>query len=278
LQSELKDQKMVELEITQAIATRLTEWAKLLGYFVVVPLAVFAFILGLLGWHTFSDVEKTLSHATAEVQKAQQQAEDVKDKSEGLEHTYNQLSSDLTKYSQLDQRVQSLQNQVTQIQNHFTGVANVTPGAMQRLDADLTRLQSCISKDGHPAGGKFDVVIEPDDYAPMHGATAFFDVVNKRALIKASKTSDSSALLGEYMVSVRIPNGYPKEMSQQYQAVHFALKTYFQASCMNASPPADDSPPWSTTEQFDGGSKKYASMLWEVRVRIGSSALDKPLL
>jgi hypothetical protein len=72
----------------------------------------------------------------------------------------------------------------------------------------------------------------------MHGATAFFDVVNKRALIKASKTSDSSALLGEYMVSVLIPNGYPKGMSQQYQAVHFSLKTYFQASCMNASPPA----------------------------------------
>jgi uncharacterized protein YoxC len=123
---------MVELEITQAIATRLTEWAKLLGYFVVVPLAVFALILGLLGWHTFSDVEKTFSHATAEVQKAQQQAEDVKGKSESLEHTYNQLSSDLTKYSQLDQRVQSLQNQVTQIQNHFTGVANVTPGVVRK--------------------------------------------------------------------------------------------------------------------------------------------------
>jgi DALR domain len=39
LDARLKDQKIVDVETTQAIVARLSEWAKLFGFFVGIPLA-----------------------------------------------------------------------------------------------------------------------------------------------------------------------------------------------------------------------------------------------
>jgi len=111
----------------------------------------------------------------------------------------------------------------------------------------------------------------------MQKATVFFDFANNRALIKASKTSDSSALLGEYMVSVLIPNGFPKPMSGQYQAVYYSLQSYFPASCLNIAASPDTSTRWSETDNVMGWFHTYASILWEIRSRTGTNALDRAL-
>jgi hypothetical protein len=131
---------------------------------------------------------------------------------------------------------------------------------------------------GEPALGKLDVIIEPDDYAPMQKATVFFDAANKKAYIKASKTTDSSALLGEYMTSILIPHGFPKGMSGQYQAVYYSLGAYFPASCLNTSPPAGSSTPWPETGHVMDWRKAYSSMLWDVRDRVSAPVLDRSLV
>jgi hypothetical protein len=45
----IKDRKIVEIETTQAIATRLTDWAKMFAFFVGIPTAVLLLILATLG-------------------------------------------------------------------------------------------------------------------------------------------------------------------------------------------------------------------------------------
>jgi hypothetical protein len=106
LQTELKDQSLVEIEITQAIASPLSEWAKLFGFFVAIPLTVFAFILAFFGWRTFSDLEKTASQVAADVQKVQAQAQDLSTQSGRLNEQFKKLASDGQRYSQLDELVQ----------------------------------------------------------------------------------------------------------------------------------------------------------------------------
>src|SRR4029450_9852800 len=52
LEGRLKDQKLVELETSLAVADRLSNWSKLFGFFVGVPLAAVALLLGFLGFHS----------------------------------------------------------------------------------------------------------------------------------------------------------------------------------------------------------------------------------
>src|SRR5689334_20854541 len=58
-----KDQKVVELETTQAIASRLSEWAKLFGFFVGIPIAVLILILAILGIRTYTDFSNQVDKA-----------------------------------------------------------------------------------------------------------------------------------------------------------------------------------------------------------------------
>jgi uncharacterized membrane protein YvbJ len=69
LEEHYKDQKIVEIETTQAIASRLFDWAKLLGFFVGVPVAGVLVILGMLGISTYSDFKTKVGTAETEVVK-----------------------------------------------------------------------------------------------------------------------------------------------------------------------------------------------------------------
>jgi hypothetical protein len=55
IEQHYKDQKVVEIEITQAIANRLLDWAKLFAFFVGIPITVLLLILGVFGIKTYND-------------------------------------------------------------------------------------------------------------------------------------------------------------------------------------------------------------------------------
>src|SRR5207253_9888612 len=75
LSERYKDQKLVEIETTQAVAARLSEWTKLFGFFIGIPVAVLLLILAVLGIKSYSDfvaqIGKLQSEATAELKTAQ---------------------------------------------------------------------------------------------------------------------------------------------------------------------------------------------------------------
>src|SRR5262245_33634536 len=74
LREELKDQKVVEIEVTEAIVTRLVAWTKLLGYFVGIPLAVVIFVLGFLGYKSYSDFSRLVNDAANKIKPTLEQA------------------------------------------------------------------------------------------------------------------------------------------------------------------------------------------------------------
>jgi hypothetical protein len=58
LQEQYKDQKVVELETSEAIVTKLMDWAKTFGLVLGVPLTILGVMLGVLGIKTLSDITK----------------------------------------------------------------------------------------------------------------------------------------------------------------------------------------------------------------------------
>src|SRR5262249_49254044 len=74
IRRELKDRKLVEIEVTEAIITRLTKWAKLLGYFAGVPLAILIVTLGALGIKNYTDVSRAATAAQQEISEHADQA------------------------------------------------------------------------------------------------------------------------------------------------------------------------------------------------------------
>ncbi len=56
LKEEFKDQKLVEVEVTEAVVTKLTDWAKLLAYFAGIPIAALLLVLGALGAKKYTDL------------------------------------------------------------------------------------------------------------------------------------------------------------------------------------------------------------------------------
>src|ERR1700682_1673392 len=65
--SQLRDQRVVEIETAAAIVERVSGWAKVFAFFVGIPLALLVIVLGGLGVKTFSDFSRMVTDAKAEV-------------------------------------------------------------------------------------------------------------------------------------------------------------------------------------------------------------------
>src|SRR5947207_7219653 len=62
----LKDQKVVEIEASQAVISRLSDWAKLFGICIAVPLALLGVVLSVMGIRTYSDFSSRVNQAREE--------------------------------------------------------------------------------------------------------------------------------------------------------------------------------------------------------------------
>ena len=86
-----KDQKVVEIETTQAIADRFLGWSKLLGFVAGIPIALLFLILSILGIKTYTDfstqVDKARADVTAELASAQVGAKKLKEEGDFLRAT-----------------------------------------------------------------------------------------------------------------------------------------------------------------------------------------------
>ncbi|MDX6695022.1 MAG: hypothetical protein QOF02_2625 [Blastocatellia bacterium] len=69
LDEKYKDQKMVELETSEAVVVKVMDWAKTFGLVLGLPLAVLGVLLGLLGIKTVADIRTLATNARQEFDK-----------------------------------------------------------------------------------------------------------------------------------------------------------------------------------------------------------------
>jgi hypothetical protein len=112
LREHYKEQKVIEVETSQAIATRFAEWAKLLAFFLGIPIALLLLLLGAIGIKTYSDfsnqIQKAQSEVVAKLDNAQKLAVRLQSDGAALAGEYERLSGGLANTKALALQVETL--------------------------------------------------------------------------------------------------------------------------------------------------------------------------
>lgn len=222
LERRLKEQKVVEIEVSQAIAARLVEWAKLLGFFVAIPLALLAVILGIMGFsdyknfndhinksiNTFdnkvSDIQKSLDSkvlvaaqsTTASMEQARQLSNLAKEESVRLTSELQRLRDLVDANSQ---KVASLATKVERIEQFgFEGFSASTEELRRKLESTLSSFQGHLQGLGYnPKAGKITVTITNEVES-----NAFFDKADNRIVLARNVADDISVAIQTYSIYV----------------------------------------------------------------------------
>jgi hypothetical protein len=116
LKEELKDQRVVEVEIAESIANRVTTWAKLAGFFVAIPLGIMIVVLGGFGIYKVSDLwvlvgqaEKKVAAVTDQVAAVTHKVTIVADDAARKEEALKRLQPKIDAIEAAGQRVENLE-------------------------------------------------------------------------------------------------------------------------------------------------------------------------
>jgi hypothetical protein len=165
LEARLKDQKVVELETSLAIAERLSNWAKLFGASIGIPVAVLALALGFLGFRTYRDfaelirgaqekINPKLEQATREAEtavtkakEASSQVQKLSDLAEQTSQSFSEASKKLAEVSTLSGEVSQLKSRASDVQKQLAQASELT-GEVKGLTSKVSQLEQRFSKIG----------------------------------------------------------------------------------------------------------------------------------
>jgi hypothetical protein len=192
-----KDQKVVEIEINEAIATRLSNWAKLLGFFAGISITVLVVALGIVGIKSVADIRDIAKSAEndlssryqKEVQKVSQDLQE-KFRSETEKQTAAvkkggaRLLAEYQEYkTQLDEARRSLVQRVNELEKkvekfEIKPSPSLTEEIRVGLNAALDSYQKHLIGLGYRPKGDTSVGVEirPDNIAH---AVAYYDDSNE---------------------------------------------------------------------------------------------------
>jgi hypothetical protein len=156
IQEKFKDQKLVDIETSQAVAERLHGWAKLFGFFVGLPVAVLLIVLSIGGIGTYSDftkmigsieqqVKPKIEQAKLDAEQAQKTAREAKGDAEDSKRTIENATAEakrqLGSATELAKSVKALSERVSGLEQQ---TSNQMKGSSQRVDARVLELNQKI--------------------------------------------------------------------------------------------------------------------------------------
>lgn len=294
LSSKLKDAKLVEMEVSQAIVTRLTDWAKLFGFLLGVPLAILAALLGYLGFHTYSDFAASVKLAKEEALKPLE-----KTKKDATKQ-YNDLQAQLKQNQTLNTQLQDLSKKVDQIERivRFKPSASLTPELQQNLEKKFSEYYVYLKRVGFlleqapptvsidPAGDTQSyyepppdnlIVISPDlaqTGAGLHEFTHYVLVALRPNLVLSDPSGLESGLADYFQSSFEDRSDFGREIWQVYERKSPGI----------VIPPRNLDNHRSFAEVQIGQTEEHSSgnvwggAFWELRQAIGQETTDKLLL
>jgi len=291
-----KDQKLVELETTQAIAARFSEWAKLLGFFLGIPVAVLLLILAALGIKTYTDFVAQIGKVQADVATALKAAQDnaAKLKSDGdtLAREYDNLRVRFRDTADIAAQVETLSKRVDTIGEKlgFTPSSKVSASTKRQIETAFSKYQQYLNRLGYPGtGGRIEIDIR--ERMEVIGAIAYYEPDKRRMVIDSQYATDETVLYREYMHHV-LYSAAPKTGSSDelwtYYSIESALAWYLPCSFVGNPKPSVGS--WDITKKRSfseirpdigsamiDGTEIWGSAFWEVRQLLGSEVTDRLL-
>jgi len=239
-----KDGQVVQVEITEAIAEKLSNWARMLGFFIGVPITVLLLVLGFLGYSKFSDfsnlVEDRKSKLESLFNARQTQVDAIRSKGDDLNREYQDLESRLPYYKSLGQRLEELDRKqgdlakkVEQVERlTFKPSRSLTPQLERKLKSALSSFQGYFQKLGFkPNTRDISVSLEPK----VEHALAYYDPGQNTMYVDSRYADDVDLMYREYTHHVlsstnkALMSGI-RTQSENWYFIESALATYFPCS------------------------------------------------
>jgi hypothetical protein len=192
IEQHYKDQKVVEIETTQAIASRLLDWAKLLAFFVGIPITVLLLILGVFGIKTYNDFSTQVDKARADVAAAELAATSLKSRTASIDSDYQKLSAKISDTrTALEEQVKTLSARVDVIGEKvgFTPTSKISKETKLRLEDAFSRFRDYVKGLGYrsAAGSTFSVDVREQ---MSGGAPAYYDPDKRKLIIGKEYVGD----------------------------------------------------------------------------------------
>lgn len=162
IQTRYRDQKLVEIETSQAIVERVQKWSKIFGGFVGIPLAIMLVLLGFFGIRSYQDLskliesqEKNIKINLAEAQKdaklardnAKEASKQVTDLSKLAEQTSqefstqaNQIEQKIGELSKLNVEIESIKNEAVKTKERLKEVSALS-SEIEGLTSKVNRIE-----------------------------------------------------------------------------------------------------------------------------------------
>ncbi len=265
LKDQFRDQKVVEIETTQAIATRLSGWAKLLGFFVGIPVALLLVVLGYLGFNTYSDFSNAVKTAKKDtfqrlqeaqkhaketqqlakealkqtqeiITQAQEEAEKMQQDGSRLKAEYEKLHTQLGSLTRVAKDVINLTEKVERIDKKvhllFEPSEDLSPELQSTLESSFSTLKSYLRKLGFPTeGGQIKIKVGTD----FMQDNAYYEEAENRIVLGKNMVDDVEVLLRVYVHNILATSakkllGKTIIENPVYRAVEIGLADYFTCS------------------------------------------------
>lgn len=148
IQEKYKEQQLLEFQTTENVIAKINTWAKLFGFFVGIPIAVFLFILGSMGYNSFSEFTKTIKETRLAMHKniegAATQIHSLNKKTAQLTIDAEKLKNELVKIRLIPAEAQKLSNQIGMIEKQINMQAKGMESTMKSLNQKI-KLEQQIS-------------------------------------------------------------------------------------------------------------------------------------
>lgn len=289
LKEKYKDQKVVELETSEAIVTKLMDWAKTFGLVLGIPLTILGLALGVLGIKTLSDITKladsakqefatTIAAAKDDLTRAidtgrqdvavkQREADEtfasLKTRGERYLAEYKNIEAQLAEVTELAKKIptitrnlETLENKVDQIEEKINiDSSNISSKQEEAINSTLKLLQKYFQKIGFkPPKGRIRVRFE-DDSKGM-GTTAFYDPGQNLVQIRSRLVDDLDLTIHSYAHHALMGRKEISLSSASYevQSIEAGLADYYTCSFTNNPHIAEKSIPIFREEH---GAEKY---------------------
>lgn len=296
LKESIADQKVVELETAQAVATRLSDWGKLFGFFVGIPLAILVVGLGALGIKTYADfsgvVKKGTTDVTAQVQATKLQITQLDREGDELTRQYGELRARLTDNQQLVSQVEELAKRVDVIGEKlgFAPTSKATPQQRSALTQAFARFSAYLRQLGYaPTGGGVSIDVNED---MPGGAMAYYEPGTATMVLDKRYADNPAIMYREYMHHVLYGKAglarLDADRGWMYSAIESGLATYISCSFQNN--PRATASAWDLSRNVHQlnevrdvssamrvGTELWGSAFWEIRGVLGAQAADRLL-
>ena len=224
LREQYKDQKLLESEIAEGVATKLSGWAKLLGFFIGIPLGILVITLGAIGIKNYLDFMSLVAGAKRETE---ERVEVARKEGEAITTQYQTLKDQLAEATGLANDVKVLSAKVNQISERigFVPTAALTPELKSQLESSLGQFQRYMQQLGYK-GTEGGVRIAVNPREDREGPAYYLDGTIK---VEAPFATDIDILFREYSHHVLISSAGGK-LSPELEGLESGLASYLSCS------------------------------------------------